>query len=139
MSASSLDAVLAVGLCLFGAGTLLGIPHGLSKRRGDLVRTELWRVAHLSTCVGGVSLVALAFASERLVPVRASAIVWPFALAACLFFAACTLSGVLGQGWDGDRSRPGVRLVYLLQIAASAASVVAVAAIVLALAERAFR
>lgn len=27
--------------------------HGLTKRGGNAKRTELWRVAHLSTCVGG--------------------------------------------------------------------------------------
>ena len=41
-----------LGVLLFCAGTMLGIPHGLAKRSGDTKRTELWRVAHLSTCVG---------------------------------------------------------------------------------------
>ena len=55
-----------LGVLLFCAGTMLGIPHGLAKRSGDTKRTELWRVAHLSTCVGGISLIALSVALERL-------------------------------------------------------------------------
>lgn len=42
---------LLLGVFLFSVGTLLGIPHGLSKRHGKPAVTELWRVAHLSTCV----------------------------------------------------------------------------------------
>src|SRR5690606_36531587 len=49
------DLYLLQGGLLFFAGTMLGIPHGLAKRNGDAKRTELWRVAHLSTCVAGVS------------------------------------------------------------------------------------
>jgi hypothetical protein len=134
-----MDGALAAGMLLLAAGTMLGVPHGLSKRRGDLVRTELWRVAHLSTCLGGIALMGLVFAAERLVPDRAAFVVIPFVVAAVLFFTACSLSGVIGQGWDGDRTRTPVRVVYTLQIVASAASVAGVAAIVFSLAERCFR
>jgi hypothetical protein len=64
------NAYLSLGLLLFAAGTLLGIPHGMAKRRGDVERTELWRVAHLSTCVGGISLMVLTLAVERVIPSR---------------------------------------------------------------------
>jgi hypothetical protein len=121
---------LSLGLLLLAAGTLLGIPHGLTKRRGDLERTELWRVAHLSTCVGGVSLIALTLAAERVMPGREHVVLVPFSVAAYLFFGACSLSGVIGQGWDGDRSKPSVRAVYGLQITASIASVIGVALLI---------
>jgi hypothetical protein len=105
---------------------LLGIPHGMAKRRGDVERTELWRVAHLSTCVGGISLMVLTLAVERVIPGFEDAVLAPFSVAAYLFFAACSISGVIGQGWDGDRSQRSVRVVYGLQIIASGASVIGV-------------
>jgi hypothetical protein len=55
-----------LGVLLFCAGTILGIPYGLAKRKEDAKRTELWRLAHASTCVGGVSVIALSAAMERL-------------------------------------------------------------------------
>lgn len=117
---------LSSGLVLFCAGTLLGIPHGRSKRRGDAKNTELWRIAHLSTCFGGVSVLALAMALPRLFGGDAGYILAPFALAAYCFFIACTLSGWLNKSWDDDRSEPGTAPVYWLQIAASILSVIAV-------------
>ena len=117
---------LLLGVMLFSAGTLLGIPHGLSKRRGSLAVTELWRVAHLSTCVGGISLIALTLALERLFPGHEYLVMMPFTTAAYLFFGACTLSGIVGRGWDNDRTMLSVRVIYWMQIAASVASVVAV-------------
>ncbi len=119
---------LTLGLVLFCAGTLLGIPHGRSKRRGDVKNTELWRIAHLSTCVGGVSVLALSMALPRLFAGNAGFILAPFALSAYCFFIACTLSGWLNKSWDDDRSEPGAALVYWLQIGASMLSVIAVAA-----------
>ncbi|MDH6593406.1 hypothetical protein M2165_003295 [Variovorax sp. TBS-050B] len=116
-----------LGVMLFCAGTLLGIPHGLCKRSGDAKRTELWRVAHLSTCVGGVSLIALSAALERLFGAAASYTLAPFSAAAYCFFLACTLSGWLNRAWDDDRAEPSVAWVYRLQIVASALSVAAVA------------
>jgi hypothetical protein len=120
------NAYLSLGLLLLAVGTLLGIPHGLAKRRGDVERTELWRVAHLSTCVGGVSLMVLTLAVERVIPGFEGAVLAPFSVAAYLFFAACSASSVIGQGWDGDRSKRSVRVIYWLQIVASGASVIGV-------------
>lgn len=117
---------LLLGVLLFSAGTLLGIPHGLSKRRGNPAVTELWRVAHLSTCVGGISLIALTLALERLFPWQEHLVIMPFTIAAYLFFGACTLSGLVERGWDHDRTLPSVRVIYWVQIAASVASVIAV-------------
>jgi hypothetical protein len=117
---------LLLGVLLFCAGTLLGIPHGLAKRSGNLKRTELWRVAHLSTCLGGVSIIALTLAVERLFPGAALYTVAPFSAAAFSFFLACTLSGWLNRSWDDDRSTVSVALIYGLQMFASALSVVAV-------------
>jgi hypothetical protein len=117
-----------LGTLLFCAGTLLGIPHGLTKRSGDEKRTELWRIAHLSTCVGGVSVISLAFALEKLFGADAAYTLVPFSAAAYCFFLACTLSAWLNKAWDGDRSQASVALVYRLQILASTLSVVAVAA-----------
>lgn len=117
---------LLLGVLLFCAGTLLGIPHGLAKRSGNLKRTELWRVAHLSTCLGGVSIIALTLAVERLFPGAALYTVAPFSAAAFSFFLACTLSGWLNRSWDDDRSTVSVALIYGLQMLASALSVVAV-------------
>jgi hypothetical protein len=71
-----------LGTLLFCAGTMLGIPHGMAKRSGDAKRTELWRVAHLSTCVGGISLIALSVALERLFGVNATYTLLPFSAAA---------------------------------------------------------
>jgi hypothetical protein len=124
---------LLLGYLLFCAGTLLGIPHGLSKRRGDLKNTELWRVAHLSTCVGGVSLIAMTMALGILLEDRAIYTLVPFTAAAYCFFVACTLSGSFNLSWDGNRNLPMVRLIYALQILASALSVIAIIASVVAL------
>lgn len=124
---------LLVGTLLFCAGTMLGIPHGITKRSGNAKRTELWRVAHLSTCVGGISLIALTLALEKLFTTAAVFTLAPFAAAACSFFLACTLSGLLGKGWDDDRTESSVALVYRLQILASALSVIAVAAFLVTL------
>lgn len=117
---------LLLGVLLFCAGTMLGIPHGLTKRSGDAKRTELWRIAHLSTCVGGVSLIALTVALERLFAAAAVYTLVPFSAAAYSFFLACTLSGVLNKAWDDDRTQVSVALIHGLQIFASALSVVAV-------------
>lgn len=117
---------LLLGLLLFAAGTLLGIPFGLSKRRGHADVTELWRVAHLSTCLGGISLIALVFALERLFPGREYLVMLPFTIGAYLFFVACTLSGVIGKGWHHDRTMLSVRIIYWMQMAASGASVIAI-------------
>jgi hypothetical protein len=124
---------LTIGLVLFCAGTLLGIPHGRSKRRGDAKNTELWRIAHLSTCVGGVSVLVLSMALPRLFASDAGYILAPFDLSAYCFFIACTLSGWLNKSWDGDRRELGTALVYWLQIGASMLSVIAVATIFLML------
>jgi len=107
---------------------MLGIPHGLTKRSGDAKRTELWRVAHLSTCVGGTSLIALSVALERLFGADATYTLAPFSAAAYCFFIACTLSGCLNKAWDDDRTQTSVALVYRLQFLASVLSVVAVGA-----------
>ncbi len=117
---------LLLGVLLFSAGTLLGIPHGLSKRRGSPAVTELWRIAHLSTCVGGISLIALTLALERLFPGQEYLVMMPFTTAAYLFFGACTLSGLTGRSWGNDRTMPSVRVIYWTQIAASVASIIAV-------------
>lgn len=122
-----------LGVLLFCAGTMLGIPHGLTKRSGDTKRTELWRVAHLSTCVGGVSLIALSVALERLFGADATYTLAPFSAAAYCFFLACTLSGVLNKAWDDDRTQASVVFVYYLQILASAFSVFAVGAFLITL------
>ena len=117
---------LLLGVLLFCAGTLLGIPHGLAKRSGNTKRTELWRIAHLSTCLGGVSLIALTVAVERLFPDAVLYTVAPFSAAALSFFLACTLSGWFNKSWDDDRSQVSVALIYALQILASGLSVAAV-------------
>ncbi|HVL07987.1 MAG TPA: hypothetical protein VM512_02345 [Burkholderiaceae bacterium] len=122
-----------LGVLLFCAGTVLGIPHGLSKRRRNLKRTELWRVAHLSTCVGGVSVIALSVALERLFGADATFTLVPFSAAAYCFFLACTLSGWLNKAWDDDRTQTSVVLVYCLQIFASALSLIAVSAFLITL------
>lgn len=114
-------------------GTLLGIPHGLAKRSGNVKRTELWRIAHLSTCLGGVSLIALSVAVERLFPDAAVYTVAPFSAAAFSFFLACTLSGWLNESWDDDRTKGSVAIIYALQVFASALSVAAVGGILVAL------
>ncbi|KPU90795.1 hypothetical protein APR50_22945 [Variovorax paradoxus] len=115
-----------LGVLLFCAGTMLGIPHGLAKRSGNEKRTELWRVAHLSTCVGGISLIALSVALEQLLGAQAIYTLTLFSAAAYGFFIACTLSGWLNKAWDDDRTQRGVALIYRLQIIASALSVIAV-------------
>ena len=122
-----------LGVILFCAGTMLGIPHGLAKRRGDEKNIELWRVAHLSTCVGGISLIALSFALERLFQGYAVYTLVPFSVAAYCFFIACTLSGWLNKAWDDNRTLGNVAWIYRLQVLASALSVVAVFAFVLTL------
>ena len=122
-----------LGVLLFCAGTMLGIPHGLTKRSGDAKRTELWRVAHLSTCVGGISVIALSVALERLFGAHATYTLLPFSAAAYCFFLACTLSGWLNKAWDDDRTQASVALIYRLQILASVLSVVAVGAFLLTL------
>jgi hypothetical protein len=124
----SLDLCLTLGALLFCAGTLLGIPHGLSKGRGDAKRIELWRIAHLSTCVGGVSLIALTLALDKLFGGVAVYCLLLFSLAAYSFFLACTLSGCLNKSWDDDRTQTSVMLIYMLQIFASVASVLGVCA-----------
>jgi hypothetical protein len=124
---------LLLGGLLFCAGTMLGIPHGLTKRSGNAKRTELWRVAHLSTCVGGVSLIALTVALERLFTAAAVYTLAPFSAAAYSFFLACTLSGWLNKAWDDDRAQASVALIYGLQVFASALSVVAVGAFLVTL------
>lgn len=122
-----------LGAVLFCAGTMLGIPHGLTKRSGDAKRTELWRVAHLSTCVGGISVIALSVALERLFGADATYTLVPFSAAAYCFFIACTLSGWLNKAWDDDRTQASVALIYRLQILASVLSVSAVVAFLLTL------
>lgn len=129
MFSSTGDIFMLLGVFLFCAGTLLGIPHGLSKRQGNVKRTELWRIAHLSTCVGGISLIAMTIALERLFLTAAVYILVPLSLAAYCFFFACSLSGVLNKSWDDDRSEAAVKLIYCLQIFASVMSVLAVASV----------
>lgn len=124
---------LLLGALLFCAGTLLGIPHGLTKRSGDKKRTELWRIAHLSTCVGGTALIALAVALERLFGADATYALALFSASAYCFFLACTLSGCINKSWDDDRTQSSVALVYLLQILASALSIAAVSAFLITL------
>lgn len=124
------DLFLVLGVLLFCAGTLLGIPHGLAKRRGDTKRTELWRIAHLSTCLGGASLIAMDLALERLFPTLFVYTMVPLSFSAYCFFLACSLSGVLNKSWDDERNQAGVVLVYRLQIVASALALLAVAAAV---------
>lgn len=117
---------LVLGVLLFCAGTLLGIPHGRSKRRADGKQTELWRIAHLSTCVGGIAIITLALAMERIFGDHAFYMLAPFSLAACFFFVACTLSAWLNKAWNGDRLQPYVKSIYRLQILASVLSLAAV-------------
>ncbi len=119
---------LALGLVLFCLGTMLGIPHGRSKGRGDAKNTELWRIAHLSTCVGGASLLALAVAMPRLFADQAIYVLAPFTLSAYGFFMACTLSAWFNTSWDDDRGNARTAAVYRLQILASLLALVAVAA-----------
>jgi hypothetical protein len=128
VSSNAGDTFLVLGIILFCAGTILGFPHGLSKRAGDAGRTELWRIAHLSTCVGGVSLIGLTLALERLLAGAAVYALTAFAITAYSFFVACTLSGWLNRSWDDDRTRSSVKLIYALQIFASVMSVIAVVA-----------
>lgn len=121
------DFYLLMGVFLFFAGTLLGIPYGLSKGKGDANRTELWRVAHLSTCIGGVTLIALTLALERLLGNAAIYTLAPFSVAAYVFFFACTLGGWFNKAWwDEDKTQMRVVLIYRLQIIASALSVIAI-------------
>lgn len=115
-----------LGYILFCAGTLLGIPHGLSKRKGIPANTERWRVAHLSTCLGGISIIGLTVALETLVRDDAVYALSPFTLAAYCFFVACTLSGWLKVSWDGDRSLVRVKSIYWMQIVASVLSLLAI-------------
>ncbi|MGE4243411.1 hypothetical protein [Ramlibacter sp.] len=129
INSSSSGVYLFLGVLLFCLGTLLGIPHGLSKRRGDSKRVELWRIAHLSTCIGGLSLICLALALERLFGPDATYSMVAFSAAAYLFCFACTLSGCLNMGWNDDRSHGGVAVIYSAQIAASGLSLVGVGAI----------
>jgi hypothetical protein len=122
-----------LGALLFCGGTMLGIPLGMTKRSGNAKRTELWRVAHLSTCVGGISLIALAVSLERLFGADATYTLVPFSAAAYCFFLACTLSGWLNKAWDDDRSQASIALIYCLQFLASVLSIVAVGAFLLTL------
>jgi len=122
---------LILGILLFCAGTLLGIPHGSAKRKKDIKRTELWRIAHLSTCLGGIALIAMDLALERLAPALLVYTMSPLALAAYCFFAACSLSGVLNKSWDEERNEGSVLLIYRLQIFASLMSILAVIAVVI--------
>jgi hypothetical protein len=115
-----------LGYVLFCAGTLLGIPHGLSKRKGNPVNTERWRVAHLSTCLGGISIIGITIALETLVQDDAVYTLSLFTLAAYCFFAACTLSGWLEVSWDGDRTLVRVKSIYWMQIVASGLSLLAI-------------
>jgi len=127
------DKFLLLGYLLFCIGTLLGIPHGLSKRRGSPAQTELWRVAHLSTCVGGISVIGMTMALGTLLQELAIYTLAPFTIAAYCFFAACTLSGWLNLSWDGNRDLPKVKLIYRLQILASTLSVIAIVVSLLSL------
>jgi len=129
----SFELCLTLGALLFCAGTLLGIPHGLSKGRRDAKRIELWRIAHLSTCVGGVSLIALTLALDRLFGDVAVYCLLLFSFAAYCFFFACTLSGCLNKSWDDDREQASVMLIYVLQIFASIASILGVCAFLITL------
>ena len=124
---------LLLGYLLFCAGTLLGIPHGLSKRRGDAKNTELWRVAHLSTCLGGISIIGMTMALGVLLKDDAVYILVPFTAAAYCFFSACTLSGWFNLSWADDRELPKVKLIYRLQILASGLSIIAIGVSLLAL------
>jgi hypothetical protein len=115
-----------LGFILFCAGTLLGIPHGLSKRRGTVDDIERWRVAHLSTCLGGISIIGITLALKTLLQDDAFYAMWLFVAAAYLFFAACSASGWLKVSWDGDRSLTHVKFIYWTQILASGLSLLAI-------------
>lgn len=109
----------------------------IDEASGNEKQTELWRVAHLSTCLGGVSLIALALALERLLGANANYILAPLSVAAYCFFVACSLSAWLNKAWDDDRTQRLVALIYLLQIMASALSVIAVVMFLLAILSKA--
>ena len=82
---------------------------------------------------GGISLIALSVALERLFGAAATYILVPFSASAYCFFLACTLSGSLNKSWVDDRNQASVSLIYRLQIFASVLSVVAVGAFLLTL------
>ena len=118
---------LTLGYILFLLGTLLGIPHGRSKGRDTPEHTDLWRIAHLSTCVGGIAVMVLSLGLPLIFPGHWMLLAAGFTSAAWLFFIACTLSGITGQAWSAKPRTPVIQLIYLLQIGASALSILVVA------------
>jgi len=117
---------LILGYVLFCLGTMLGIPHGMSKGKGDASQTELWRVAHLSTCIGGISIISLVYALKNILPH-----IWVYALSAYsmasyLFAVACTLSGITKAKWYGKNKTNAAMIIYGLHIIASFLSIIAV-------------
>lgn len=119
---------LTIGYILFCYGTLLGIPHGISKGKGSLDSTEKWRVAHLSTCVGGIAIISLVYALTRVFPAMWVYILSGFSLSAYLFSLACTLSGITNLSWYGERKIILAKVIYWIHIAASFLAIAAVIA-----------
>lgn len=124
---------LLLGYLLFCFGTMLGIPHGKSKNKGNTAKTELWRVAHLSTCMGGISIIALVYALEKILPQLWMYAMLLYSAAAYGFTIACTLSGVTNVSWSGDRKNKMVKLIYSIHIVAACLSIIAVLGTILAL------
>jgi hypothetical protein len=117
---------LESGYLLFCFGTLLGIPHGRSKGRGNESITELWRVAHLSTCIGGIAVIVLTYALQIILPFLWVYPLSLFTIASYLFAAACTWSGACNSKWYGKRLTVTSKSIYLLHLFASLFSVLAV-------------
>lgn len=124
---------LTLGYVLFCIGAMLGIPHGMSKGRGNAANTELWRVAHLSTCIGGISIIALVYALEIILPRTWVYALVGFSISAYFFSIACTLSGATNLSWFGDRKKKMAKMIYGIHIIASCLSVVVVIGTLVAL------
>src|SRR5580692_2588543 len=110
---------LILGYLLFCIGTILGIPHGISKGKGDPAHTELWRVAHLSTCIGGISIIVLQYVLKNILPE-----IWVYALvayssASYLFAIACMLSAKNKVYWYKNRRMKIAKVIYSMHIVAS--------------------
>jgi|HubBroStandDraft_2_1064218.scaffolds.fasta_scaffold613743_2 hypothetical protein len=117
---------LILGYLLFCIGTILGIPHGISKGKGDPAHTELWRVAHLSTCIGGISIIVLQYVLKNILPE-----IWVYALvayssASYLFAIACMLSAKNKVYWYKNRRMKIAKVIYSMHIVASCLSMIAI-------------